>query len=292
MKKRSGGVNFRGNTKVKGSVAGRDIYNQKIVIEGGLVPRLAVISLVVVAVAAILGMVLNSLILKGTTPLAPPEISAQITGSSTQPTHTSAPADSGTPLPSNPPPMAVHATSMATTVASEKVSASCPTQWTKSDRACLDKASNEWDLITPDKPDRICTETLSLAEPILADGIHITMTQRANSAWGYSLYEVEIYGPDSPQTNLVKETSAQASSAEKLDDSFAYTSTFAIDGKLFLSDTGGNISRASRWASDQRQEDPQWLSITLPVATKINRIVLKWEPAYAKNYCVTIMRDE
>jgi endo-1,3(4)-beta-glucanase len=43
----------------------------------------------------------------------------------------------------------------------------------------------------------------------------------------------------------------------------------------------------TRWGSNW--SEPQWLSITLPAPQVVNRIVPKWEAAYAKEYCVTVI---
>jgi hypothetical protein len=118
------------------------------------------------------------------------------------------------------------------------------------------------------------TETIEVEPPRTIGGIHIDLIERALKQYGFSLWEVEIYGPDT--SNLAIGATATASSSQ---DSYGCYECFpekAIDGRM---DT--------RWGSDFYE--PQWLEITLPTPHVVNRIVLKWEAAYAKEYCVTVI---
>ena len=45
--------------------------------------------------------------------------------------------------------------------------------------------------------------------------------------------------------------------------------------------------KTSRWASEKGR-DPQWLEITLPQPARVDRIELRWEQAYATEYCVIV----
>ena len=113
-----------------------------------------------------------------------------------------------------------------------------------------------------------------IEQPLTVARIRIDMTQRATD-YGYSLWEVEAYGPPSGDINLIAGGRCDASSAQ---NSFGCVECFAdraIDGDM-----------QTRWSSDW--SDPQWLEITLPGLQVINRIVLKWENAYAEEYCVTV----
>lgn len=122
------------------------------------------------------------------------------------------------------------------------------------------------------KNDRYCAETFDLPSPALTNQIRIEMTIKGWEEFGYSLYEVEAYGPDDAGRNLLKSGEATALSIED----GRYLANNAIDGDML-----------SRWASAQDQ-DPQWLEITLPRPALVDRIVLKWERAYAAEYCVIV----
>ena len=100
-----------------------------------------------------------------------------------------------------------------------------------------------------------------LPSPTTTTQIRIDMTQRALKEFGYSLYEVEAYGPDDPTKNLLKDGNVAVSSTEE----DRYVASNATDG-----------DKTSRWASEKGQ-DPQWLEITLPQPARVDRIVLKWE---------------
>jgi len=124
--------------------------------------------------------------------------------------------------------------------------------------------------------DEFCEDTFVLTSPVLACGIHITMTARKEPdyRYGYSLWEVEAYGPGTDE-NLLNGGTVVVSSTD--DDRFA---CYVIGGDM-----------ATRWDS-KHQEDPQWLEITLVEPAQVDRIVLKWEKAYAAEYCVSIIEVE
>ena len=114
------------------------------------------------------------------------------------------------------------------------------------------------------------TETVEIAERN-ASKIRLDLKTRAYQ-YGFSLWEVEIYGPGTG--NLTSGATATASSWENTAYCIDCTPDKAIDHDM---DT--------RWASEFYE--PQWLEITLPSPQVINRIVLNWETAYATEYCIT-----
>ena len=60
-----------------------------------------------------------------------------------------------------------------------------------------------------------CTATITLRQPTLAYAVSIYMTKRKMEDFGYSLYEVEAYGPDDPTKNLLKGGAVEVSSTEE-----------------------------------------------------------------------------
>jgi cytochrome c len=99
--------------------------------------------------------------------------------------------------------------------------------------------------------------------------VRINGTARA-TAWGYSLFEFEVYGGgvvQPPSGNLALNKPATASSTEAV----AYPASAAVDGSL-----------TSRWAS--AFADPQWIQVDLGQPYPINRVELTWEGAYGSGY--------
>jgi hypothetical protein len=109
--------------------------------------------------------------------------------------------------------------------------------------------------------------------------IIISMTRKNSTdpAWGYSLFEVEAYGPDIGNYLVKAGTTARASTTQQ-----KFVAENAIDGKP---------KDPSRWSSDPAALGPQWLMIDLPDAQLVNRIDLYWERAYAVAYDVCVIHD-
>ncbi|MEV8515092.1 ThuA domain-containing protein, partial [Dactylosporangium sp. NPDC051484] len=108
--------------------------------------------------------------------------------------------------------------------------------------------------------------------------VRIYGTTRA-TAYGYSLYEFEVYGantttPPPPTGNLALNRPATASSTEAA----AYPASAAVDG-----------SATTRWAS--AFADPQWIQVDLGQSYAINRVKLTWEAAYGKAYQIQTSAD-
>jgi hypothetical protein len=77
------------------------------------------------------------------------------------------------------------------------------------------------------------------------------------------------------QTNIALNKSVTASTREGA----TRTAAYAVDGKL-----------TTRWAS--KAADPQWLRIDLGTIQPINKVILKWERAYAKSYRIETSNDD
>lgn len=147
--------------------------------------------------------------------------------------------------------------------------------------------------VGPGPSDRSCTDTYILSSPITTPLIHIEMTKRALERFGYSLYEVEAYGPDDPTRNLLNGGAASASSIE--DE--RYIASNATDGAQMTRWASAKCCNGENCPRDDKGnlncdnpdgQDPQSLEITLPQPALVNRIVLKWEQAYATEYCVIV----
>ncbi|WP_433112712.1 ThuA domain-containing protein [Micromonospora sp. CA-246542] len=96
------------------------------------------------------------------------------------------------------------------------------------------------------------------------------------TAWGYSLYEFEVYGGTGTPTggNLLLNKPTTTSSTEGAD----VTGAQAVDGNL-----------ATRWSSTF--SDPQWIRVDLGSPTAIGRVKLAWEAAYSSAYQIQTSND-
>ncbi len=115
----------------------------------------------------------------------------------------------------------------------------------------------------------------SLDPPRTVDQIRIDMQQRA-SEYGYSIWEVEAYGPESGDTNLVADAMVTASLAQNDVNCPGCFAANVVDG-----------DPDTRWASEWF--DPQWIEVSLSAPQSVSRVVLRWEKAYAQKYHVSTL---
>ena len=113
-------------------------------------------------------------------------------------------------------------------------------------------------------------DDITLSTPALGRYLRMLGTQRATT-YGYSLYELEVYG--APVANLALTKPAVASTS--------YTGFPASNA------TDGNAS--SRWSS--QFSDSQWLYVDLGSVYTIRQVVLRWEAAYARGYQLQVSND-
>jgi GH18 family chitinase/chitodextrinase len=107
--------------------------------------------------------------------------------------------------------------------------------------------------------------------------VRIYATQR-NTVYGYSLWEVEIYGTPASEEQLVNLALNKTAVASSLEDA-TFPANLAIDGNV-----------ATRWASLEGI-DPQFITVDLGATYDIRRVKLVWENAYAKNYTLEASAD-
>ena len=101
---------------------------------------------------------------------------------------------------------------------------------------------------------------------------------RRGTEWGYSLFELEVYGaPDTPQlTDLARHHPAVASSVAF--GSASYVPANAVDG-----------NPATRWSSEF--SDDQWIYVDLTEIYTVNEVILRWETAFGADYQVQVSDD-
>jgi hypothetical protein len=123
------------------------------------------------------------------------------------------------------------------------------------------------------------TENIKIEPPDTISGIRIDLEERGTK-YGFSLLEVRIYSPDIGGTNLAIGGEADASSVQ--DDDFCikkectFAAAKAVDGDM-----------NTRWSSDWLDE--QWFKVTLSKPQVVGHIELRWEAAFARKYCVTLL---
>ncbi len=99
--------------------------------------------------------------------------------------------------------------------------------------------------------------------------VRINGTGKALPAWGYSLYELEVYGSVVTATNRALNKTVTVSSVETA----GFEGNKAVDG-----------SGTTRWAS--AYSDAQWIQVDLGASYSISRVKINWEAAYGKNYTI------
>ncbi|MCI9094421.1 MAG: hypothetical protein HFF36_11660, partial [Coprobacillus sp.] len=115
-----------------------------------------------------------------------------------------------------------------------------------------------------------------------------------NSKYGFSLWEFEVYGEKEEPENLALNKPSQASSEflDTKDGNKKYYSSLAFDGNTDKVD-----GKQSRWVSLRRKEnspeysDHQWIYVDLQDYYSVQKVVLNWEGAGAKQYKVQISDD-
>ncbi len=103
--------------------------------------------------------------------------------------------------------------------------------------------------------------------------VRINGTARG-TAFGYSIYELEVYGNLVVPNNLATGKPVTVSSTE----AGANIASNAVDGQY-----------GTRWSS--LYSDAQWLTVDLGANFNINRVKVTWEAAYGRDYRITASID-
>ncbi|WP_219721950.1 chitosanase [Microbacterium aurantiacum] len=113
------------------------------------------------------------------------------------------------------------------------------------------------------------------------------------TAYGYSLFEVEAYGTAGGTTPTPTPTPTPTQTpnpADVLISKSKTTTTSSVEAAGHEGAKAVDGDATTRWASIEGV-DPQWISVDLGTGAKVNKVVLKWEAAYAKNYTIDISND-
>ncbi|MFE2825291.1 discoidin domain-containing protein [Streptomyces sp. NPDC059271] len=122
--------------------------------------------------------------------------------------------------------------------------------------------------------------------PVTGTGRYVRMygTQRSTQ-YGYSLWEFQVYGTDGSggtggtSTLLSYGRTGAASSSQTDQNCWECTPARAFDR-----------DPASRWATSSTTgwTDPGWISVDLGATAQISKVVLQWDPAYAKSFQIQV----
>ena len=109
--------------------------------------------------------------------------------------------------------------------------------------------------------------------------VRVLGTSRA-TRYGYSIWEMEVYGPQSSPgegdgSNLALNSSVTVSSMEDA----SFPAALAVDG-----------DRSTRWSSEFGV-DPQWIQVDFGSSAHFNQVQLHWERARATSYKIQISND-
>nr|WP_063818085.1 ThuA domain-containing protein [Herbidospora sakaeratensis] len=107
--------------------------------------------------------------------------------------------------------------------------------------------------------------------------VRIYGTQRALTAYGYSLWDLSVYGtPASGGPTLLSR--GRPVTVSSVEPNSAHAGANAVDGNT-----------ATRWGS--AYADPQWITVDLGQTRTISRVRLQWEAAYGRQYRVETSPD-
>lgn len=110
-----------------------------------------------------------------------------------------------------------------------------------------------------------------------ATGRYVRMLGLEKSGqWGYSIYELEVYGTlTPPPVNLALNKPAK---------SMNYSNESTTPDRAF------DGSTSTRWGC--HEDDDNWLSVDLEDTYVIKSVVINWEDSYAKEYKIQVSSDE
>jgi aryl-phospho-beta-D-glucosidase BglC (GH1 family) len=95
------------------------------------------------------------------------------------------------------------------------------------------------------------------------------------TTYGYSIYELEVYGTPVSAPNIALNKSVMVSSVEEP----GFEGNYAVDGNT-----------STRWSATM-YADPQWITVDLSNNYNISQVKIIWEAAYAKDYLLQISTD-
>lgn len=95
------------------------------------------------------------------------------------------------------------------------------------------------------------------------------------TTYGYSIYELEVYGTLVTASNIALNKSVLVSSVEEA----GMEGNYAVDGNT-----------STRWSATM-YADPQWITVDLGSVYNVSQVKIVWEAAYAKDYLLQVSTD-
>ena len=121
--------------------------------------------------------------------------------------------------------------------------------------------------------------------------VRVYMTKKAMTAYGYSLYEFEVYGTDGVTkrpvdygTNIAENKNVQASSLR--DVWWMYDDNGVIDQSSVLAKNAVDGNENTYWCSGE--SDKQWFMVDLGRNYDIGRVVIDWNSDAGKMYDIQV----
>jgi endoglucanase Acf2 len=121
--------------------------------------------------------------------------------------------------------------------------------------------------------------------------VRVYMTKKAMTAYGYSLYEFEVYGTDGVTkrpvdygTNIAENKNVQASSLR--DVWWMYDSNGVINQTSVLAKNAVDGNNDTYWCSGE--SDKQWFMVDLGRSYDIGRVIIEWNSDAGKMYDIQV----
>ncbi len=139
------------------------------------------------------------------------------------------------------------------------------------------------------KTDSSLKDTITFRNTLSARYVKVHSLKCRNIKYGVSIFEIEVMGRylEEPPVNLVLGKPSKASSEyiDSKDGNKQYYSSLAFDGRTDIVD-----GKQSRWVSN-RETTNEWIYVDLEDFYSIDKVVLNWEGAGAKEFKVQVSDD-
>ncbi|MFI5930913.1 discoidin domain-containing protein [Actinoplanes sp. NPDC051494] len=110
--------------------------------------------------------------------------------------------------------------------------------------------------------------------------VRLNLTERALPAYGYSLWEFQVYANSAQGDILLSYNKPGAASSEQND----------VNCNPCTVPKAFDLDPATRWATSSTTGwvDPGWIYVDLGATAQISRVELQWDPAYATAYKIQV----
>ncbi|MEO3810210.1 discoidin domain-containing protein [Sphaerisporangium sp. B11E5] len=127
--------------------------------------------------------------------------------------------------------------------------------------------------------------------------VRVYGTQRSTQ-WGYSLWEFQVWGTiGGPTATPTVTPTVTPTGGERLlsynKPGVASTSQNDVNCQNCLPARAFDLDPATRWATSSTTGwvDPGWIYVDLGAVAQVSRVVLQWDPAYARSFQIQVSND-